>query len=437
MRSNLIGNTLLCLCVSLLVACGGSSGGGSGGQLVSNVKAYRDNSQCAIPEFSRPVAGRALTGLDLPDLTEEDLEDIFDDLLNDLDRDITNYLDSIDLSAYEAEYERARQQVEDAEIFLTSLQNTSSTTPYPGVNFPDETWYAFEEIPNENLSDRLRLRVHRQLAADEATLGFAITDELGLAINDVSPDQVLVEGLNALGEIVEEYNDFRFSNMLAELAGELEKLSVSAVNDYSGSMRQELDEVEFSLDGFYRIYPDQAQTEIIKFTDKTFIFYPMAIADGPELKRAIKRRPSLALTAIYDSVTTGIVNLCDQPGYKAVLLLTDGADNASSVTLDETIALAKANDVPIFVIGFGYADKYVLKRISEETGGAYIYFPYDVYEEMMATQGKKPWDLAYSLMANLYAYDYLLELASISPDVSSIRVSVKTVAGIKVSTIGL
>jgi hypothetical protein len=155
------------------------------------------------------------------------------------------------------------------------------------------------------------------------------------------------------------------------------------------------------------------------------------------LNGAINRRPNLGLTAIYDAVTTGIVNLCKQPGYKAVLLLTDGNDNASRVTLEETIAFAKANRIPVFAIGFGYADKFVLNRIAEETGGAYLYFPYRVYEEMKETKGQKPWDLAYSLMGNLYAYDYLLELADVSAEVESIRLSVKTDRGIKSGTIAL
>ena len=477
MKPGLSGKVLLLLCVSLLVACGGSSEDSSEGNWIKDVEVYRDSSQCEIPDLPRasekpPPAGledafnavqsepgsdlgdglgdelenleeispeklAQIDSLDISELTQEQLEELFNNLLNNAERDVTNYLDNIDLSTYEADYEKARKQVEDAAYLLTSLKSSTNNIPYPAINFPDETWYDHSTIPNENLSDRLRLRLHKQLEEKSVTLGFAITDELGLAMKNISPEQVLIEGLNALGEKVEEYNKFRFSNILAELASSRNEFSVSAVNDYSGSMRGELDEVELSLRGFYKIFPDQAQTEIIKFSEKTFIYYPMAIAVGPELRAAINRRPQLGLTAIYDAVTSGVVNLCKQPGYNAVLLLTDGMDNASSVTLNETIAFAKANRVPVFVIAFGYANKIVLKRITEETGGAYIYFPYEVYEEMMMTQGQKPWDLAYSLMGNLYVYDYLLDLAEVSPEVKSIKVSVKTDTGVKMVTIAL
>ncbi len=458
---------LLVVCASLLSACGDSSGGDE----IKDVAAYRDNSQCELPDFSRARADSSFTGLEdalngmaraggaggepqslgqipnfeldlpddlnLPELTEDELQQLFDDLLDDAQRDVNNHLQNVDLSAYEAEYEQARRQVDDAANLLTSLKASGSNIPYPAANFPDESWFDYPTIPNENITDRLRVRLHRQLQENSVTLGFAVTDELGLAMKDISPEQVLIEGFNALGEKVEEYNKFRFSNILAELASAQSEFVVSAVNDYSGSMAGELDEVEASLRGFYRIFPDQAQTEIIKFSGKTFITYPMAEAAGAKLRAAINRRPSLGLTAIYDAVTTGIVGLCRQPGYKALLLLTDGYDNDSSVTLDETIAFAKANRIPVFAIGFGYADKSLLQRITEETGGAYIYFPYEVYQEMQETKGQKPWNLAYSLMGNLYAYDYLLELTEVSAEVESIRLSVKTDADIKTMAIAL
>ena len=440
MNSNPVFLPLLLGGAILLTACGGGSGGSSKQGLIKDVRAYRDNSQCnsltnAPAAESRPIAGLNLD--DLTDLDEDDLQDLFDDLLNDLDRDVTNYLDSIDLSEYEAEYEEARREVENAAQFITNLKNSSNRNPYPSTNFPGETWLEFADIPNENLSDRLRLRVNEKLESGRVEIGLAVTDELGLAISDLSPDQVIIEGLNALGEAIQEFDSFRFSNVLADLASQLEQLSVSAVNDYSGSMSQELEEVEFSLDGFYRFYPDRAQTEIVKFNDETFVFFPMATASGTDLNKAIKRRPSLTMTAMYDAVTTGIVSLCQQSGYRAVLLLTDGQDNSSSVTLDETIAFARTNDVPVFVIGFGYANKYDLKRITEETGGAYLYFPYEVYEQMMVTQGKKPWDLGYSLMANLYVYDYLIELADVLPEVVSIRVSVRQDSSFKSANLPL
>ena len=440
MNSKPVFQALLLSGAMVLTACGGGSGGSSERGLIKDVRAYRDNSQCnsltnAPAARPGPTAGLDLS--DLTDLNEDDLQDLFDDLLSDLDRDVTNYLESIDLSEYEAEYEAARREVENAAQFIASLKNSRNRNPYPATNFPGETWLEFADIPNENLSDRLRLRVNEELESGRLEIGLAVTDELGLAVNNLSPDQVIVEGLNALGDAIQEFDSFRFSNVLADLASQLEQLSVSAVNDYSGSMSGELEEVEFSLDGFYRIYPDQAQTEIVKFNEETFVFYPMATASGPDLGKAIKRRPRLTMTAMYDAVTTGIVSLCRQSGYRAVLLLTDGQDNSSSVTLDETIAFARANDVPVFVIGFGYANKFDLKRITEETGGAYLYFPYEVYEQMMVTQGKKPWDLGYSLMANLYVYDYLIELVDVLPEVVSIRVSVRQDSGIKSETLPL
>ena len=66
---------------------------------------------------------------------------------------------------------------------------------------------------------------------------------------------------------------------------------------------------------------------------------------------------------------------------KAVILLTDGADNASSRKLEEAIDRAWRSGVVIYAIGIGDRFRFegvredVLRRMSEETGGR-AYFPH-------------------------------------------------------------
>ncbi|HNW35890.1 MAG TPA: hypothetical protein PKM25_13210, partial [Candidatus Ozemobacteraceae bacterium] len=58
-----------------------------------------------------------------------------------------------------------------------------------------------------------------------------------------------------------------------------------------------------------------------------------------------------------------------------LLLTTDGNDNASSHSLDEIILRSRQHFVSGFVLGFGWLNVDILKRIAEETDGYYVYVP--------------------------------------------------------------
>src|SRR5436305_35631 len=71
----------------------------------------------------------------------------------------------------------------------------------------------------------------------------------------------------------------------------------------------------------------------------------------------------------------------DQITRRAVILLTDGVDNASSRKLEEAIDRAWRAGVVIYAIGIGDRFRFegvredILRRLSEETGGR-AYFPH-------------------------------------------------------------
>lgn len=87
-------------------------------------------------------------------------------------------------------------------------------------------------------------------------------------------------------------------------------------------------------------------------------------------------------TLLYDAIyQTSYDKLADQPGRKAIIILTDGDDQGSDHKIQEAIAAAqKANTIvyviliaePSFYGGFGYNGYSAAKRISEETGGRLI-----------------------------------------------------------------
>lgn len=88
-------------------------------------------------------------------------------------------------------------------------------------------------------------------------------------------------------------------------------------------------------------------------------------------------------TLLYDAVRTASVQVMrNQPGRKAFVILTDGVDVGSEISLGDAIEAAQRADTLVYCILFSDESYYgglgggggagVLKRLSKETGGGYF-----------------------------------------------------------------
>jgi len=83
---------------------------------------------------------------------------------------------------------------------------------------------------------------------------------------------------------------------------------------------------------------------------------------------------SLDNTVIYDSVDTVLDLVIEENNPKrAIVVLSDGQDTVSSISLEELIAKAADENIAVFTIGFGELDSEPLERLANETGG--LFFP--------------------------------------------------------------
>jgi len=97
------------------------------------------------------------------------------------------------------------------------------------------------------------------------------------------------------------------------------------------------------------------------------------------------------MTSLYDALYTSVIRVASQPGAKCVIAFTDGYDNYSNSTYSEVIEVAQRYHVPIFVIGIGYVDDYVIEEITSQTGGKYYNTSYissmeDIYKEIYESE---------------------------------------------------
>jgi VWFA-related protein len=118
-------------------------------------------------------------------------------------------------------------------------------------------------------------------------------------------------------------------------------------------------------------------------TFNTKVTYIQAITtDRAALLRAIDSLDARGDTTMFDALDQAAQILQDVPGRKAIIVLTDGLDNRSTVTTDEVIQAIGAGGLSISTIGLGDPsklginsglDETVLQSLAARAGGVYGY----------------------------------------------------------------
>lgn len=78
-------------------------------------------------------------------------------------------------------------------------------------------------------------------------------------------------------------------------------------------------------------------------------------------------------TPLYDAVYRAVRITAQQPGRRAIIVMTDGGDVGSTLKQDDPINEARRQRIPVFPIGLSNSrlDKTYLNRLAELTGGQY------------------------------------------------------------------
>jgi len=154
------------------------------------------------------------------------------------------------------------------------------------------------------------------------------------------------------------------------------------VIDISGSMEgQKIAAARSSLLQFLTLLDAGDRVQITTFSTSVTTIMPLSsVADKrDEATRRVSGLIEGGNTQLYGATLAAfneLVAKADPKHIRAVVVLSDGQDNASKVTLDQLVAQigAKGEDsggaVKLFTIAFGSdADKNILTRIAEATGG--------------------------------------------------------------------
>jgi Ca-activated chloride channel family protein len=155
-------------------------------------------------------------------------------------------------------------------------------------------------------------------------------------------------------------------------------VTVGLVVDNSGSMGPKHPEVTAAALAFARSSHPADQMFVIHFNEKVSFGLPAGrpfTDKEAELQVALSRIKADGMTALYDAVAAALEHLNKGNQDKKVLIvISDGADNASKHNLAQIMAMAAQSDAIIYTIGLfeeGDPDRNpgVLKRLAKATGG--------------------------------------------------------------------
>lgn len=244
----------------------------------------------------------------------------------------------------------------------------------------DCRWNAGESLRQRHirivatLADGRRLTANRftkKLAVDEASE----VDVVLVTVSVTDEDGRFVRGLNRRSFKL--YEDGVQQEVTSFLAENVQPEVLTAI-DVSGSMRDTLPAVQSAVKMFDGRLSQRSGVSVAGFNHTFFVLANRDAAPDQRL-RAIDRLAPWGATALYDALLQGVELLDRQPGRKALVLFTDGADSASQAALDSAERRLKASDVLLYAVGFGDAVKSVeLRQRLEslaETSGALSFFP--------------------------------------------------------------
>ncbi len=149
---------------------------------------------------------------------------------------------------------------------------------------------------------------------------------------------------------------------------------LGVVVDSSGSMETTLPEVQRVAMGFLRnLLRPTDRAFVVTFSDRPVLLESMT-RDFDALGRSLLALRAERLTALYDALVFSLFQFSGVRGRRALVVLTDGADNASQHTYEHVVELASRTGATVYAIGIDLSVRELLararlQRLARATGG--------------------------------------------------------------------
>ncbi len=291
----------------------------------------------------------------------------------------------IDLDRTEAEAAAASRQ-----IYMKGIKSISDADP---SRLKVEPW----RVVTDHYPDSIRLYVRVY-----DTEGYLITNlapphyEGGgdyRAIWNGLTEQVGVDGLP---EPIRDFSVREFSELDAV------PNEIALVLDYSGTMGTNIGLLEQAAVGFVRLKKPTDRIAVVKFDSKPKLASPATNSTEELVKKFGTGLQGFGeYTAMYSAAKLGGEQIMNAPAEnpRALILFTDGEDNASTIDDFALLGFNKQHNIPIFTVAFGAVNRQVLVDLSTYSGGKF-------YQTESADDFKAIFEDIYRSLQNYYLISY-------------------------------
>jgi Ca-activated chloride channel family protein len=211
-----------------------------------------------------------------------------------------------------------------------------------------------------------------EMTVDVVSISVVVQDKAGHFITGLGPKdiQVFEDGVR---------QDLAYFRHAGGEGQDRVPLSVVLVLDASGSMHRNMHFLQEAATTFVHKLEDVDRVLVVQFNN--------SIKGSADFTNEVERLDSFieALeawggTSLYDAIHYGLGRVKDQPGRKAVVVFTDGADTTSQLSEQEVIDYARSVEATVYTVGirgeeglFARSPRGFLRKIAKETGGAFFF----------------------------------------------------------------
>jgi Ca-activated chloride channel homolog len=211
-----------------------------------------------------------------------------------------------------------------------------------------------------------------EVEVDVVSVTAVVFDKSGHFVRGLGPKDVeLLEN-----GVKQEVSYFREASSLGDEKDHV-PLSVVLVLDTSGSMAENLHFLQEAVLNFvYKL--EEVDTALVVSFNESVKGSAEFTGDTDRLERFVEGLQAWGGTSLYDAIHYSLGRIKDQPGRKAVIVFSDGADNSSTMQDREVVDYARAVEATVYCIGFkgsglmASSPRGFLRKIATETGGQFF-----------------------------------------------------------------
>lgn len=196
-----------------------------------------------------------------------------------------------------------------------------------------------------------------------------VTNERGLIVGKLDENnfEVREDSVRELPIIVEELPEAQIGINVVLTIDRSESMTGQPITDARNAARS-----------FVDLMQSQDKSAIVSFNHTPWTDHSFT-GNIDSLKSAISKISAFGYTAVFDAIIHSVDLITDDLKNRAIILLTDGADNRSRYSFQQALNELISHEVRAFTIGLGLKrnspEENVLKDLASKTGGLYFYSP--------------------------------------------------------------